>query len=103
MDKDEGKASFDARLQAARTRQGLDATPHDGGRSAGGASPWGMGLRVGVEMVAALAVGTGIGWALDRWLHTLPLFLVVFVLLGGAAGIANVWRMVGPPRRQAGG
>jgi ATP synthase protein I len=97
MDKDEGKATFEARLQAARTRQGLDATPHEG--PTGGASPWGMGTRVGVEMVAALAVGTGIGWGLDRWLHTLPLFLVVFILLGGAAGIANVWRMVGPPRR----
>ena len=52
----------------------------------------------GVEMVSALVVGMAIGWGLDRWLHTLPLFLIVFVLLGGAAGIANVWRTVGPKR-----
>lgn len=53
-------------------------------------------MRVSVELVAALAVGVAIGWGLDRWLGTMPLFLVIFVLLGGAAGIMNVWRMMGP-------
>jgi ATP synthase protein I len=56
-----------------------------------------------VELVAALAVALAIGWGLDRWLHTLPLFLSLFVLLGGAAGVLNVWRVVSPagprPRR----
>jgi ATP synthase protein I len=51
-------------------------------------------MRVGVEVASALAVGVGIGWGLDRWLHTMPLFLIIFVLLGGAAGMLNVWRMV---------
>jgi ATP synthase protein I len=58
----------------------------------------GVGLRVGVEMVSALAVAVAIGWYLDRWLHSSPAFLVVFVLLGGAAGVANVWRVIGPKR-----
>jgi len=49
-------------------------------------------------MVVALAIGFG----LDRWLHTSPLFLVLFVLLGGAAGIANVWRLMGPGRMPGG-
>ena len=48
--------------------------------------PWVSGLRVGVELVSALAVAVAIGWALDKWLHTLPLFLSLFVVLGGAAG-----------------
>jgi ATP synthase protein I len=56
----------------------------------------GVGLRVGVELVSALAVAVAIGWALDRWLHTRPVMLALFVLLGGAAGIANVWRLMGP-------
>ncbi len=57
-------------------------------------------MRAGVEVVSALVVATAIGWGLDRWLHTLPLFLVIFVVLGGAAGVMNVWRLVGPaPRR----
>jgi ATP synthase protein I len=57
----------------------------------------GIGLRAGVELVSALVVALAIGWALDRWLHTMPLFLIIFVLLGGAAGIVNVWRLIGPP------
>jgi ATP synthase protein I len=62
------------------------------------ASAWGVGARVGVELLSALIVGLGIGWGLDRWLHTSPLMLVVFVFLGGAAGIANVWRLMAPKR-----
>ncbi len=53
-------------------------------------------MRVGVELVAAVVVGLAIGWGLDAWLHTRPLFLVLFVFLGGIAGIVNVWRLVAP-------
>jgi ATP synthase protein I len=45
-------------------------------------------------MVSALAVGAALGYALDRWLHTSPLLLSLFVLMGGAAGVANVWRVL---------
>lgn len=87
--------SFEKRLEAARKKQGMDPAPAD---PVGSTQPsaMGVGVRVGVELVAALIVGVGIGWYLDRWLRTSPLFLVVFFLLGGAAGIANVWRMMGP-------
>ena len=59
------------------------------------ASPMGIAFRFAAEMVAALVVGLGIGWGLD-WLfgrfitHTRPVFLLVFVVLGAAAGIRNV-------------
>jgi len=62
----------------------------------------GIGLRVGVELVSALFVGVAIGWLLDKWLHTSPVLLAVFVLLGGAAGVANVWRLMGPGRQPPG-
>jgi ATP synthase protein I len=95
-----GGGSFEDRLKAARSRQGLDvpaAKPGAKGASDGGAaSAMGVGMRAGVELVSALVVAVAIGWALDRWLHTLPLFLIIFVMLGGVAGIFNVWRMVGP-------
>ena len=92
--------SFEARLRAARSRQGMDAPPAaDSPSTAKENSALGVGMRVGVELVSALAVAIAIGWGLDHWLHTLPLFLVVFLVLGGAAGVANVWRLVGPPRR----
>ena len=92
-------ASFEARLAKARSRQGLDPKPVD--PSAGGAkgpSPMGVGLRVGVEMLSALIVGASLGYWLDKWLHTSPFLLSLFVLLGGAGGVANVWRLLGPKK-----
>ena len=43
-------------------------------------------------MVAGVGVGVLLGWALDRWLGTMPLFLIVFFLLGAAAGVLNAYR-----------
>lgn len=93
---EEAQGDFATRLQAARLRQGLDAPPPSA--SPVDQSALGIGLRVGVELVSALAVAVAIGWGLDRWLHTRPVFLALFVLLGGAAGVVNVWRLMGPGR-----
>ena len=41
-----------------------------------------------------------IGFNLDRWLHTKPVFLLLFLVLGMAAGILNVWRLVSPRDRK---
>ena len=49
--------------------------------------------RVATELVAGVIVGTSIGWMLDRWLNTSPLFLVVMFFLGATAGMLNVWRV----------
>ena len=53
----------------------------------------GLAFRVGVELVSAVGVGTAIGWGLDYWLETRPWLMLVFMILGGAAGIMNVYRM----------
>ncbi len=101
-DKGGDSGSFEDRLRAARLKQGIDPPPPAPGATSSDAaaqsSTMGVGLRVGVEMVSAMAVAVAIGWYLDRWLHTSPGFLIVFVLLGGAAGVANVWRIIGPRR-----
>lgn len=44
------------------------------------------------ELVVALLVAVAIGWFLDDWLETQPFFLVIFALLGAAAGALNVYR-----------
>ncbi|HEY3778041.1 MAG TPA: AtpZ/AtpI family protein [Rhizomicrobium sp.] len=52
----------------------------------------GIAFRFGTELVVAPAVCGGLGWLLDRWLHTTPIFLVILFVLGAAAGIRNVMR-----------
>ena len=52
-----------------------------------------LAFRIGVELVSAIAIGLAIGWLLDNWLYTKPWFMIVFILLGGAAGILNVFRL----------
>ena len=49
--------------------------------------------RVATELVAGVVVGAFIGWALDRWLDTSPLFLLVMFFMGAIAGMLNVWRV----------
>lgn len=84
--------SLDARLKDAREREAEVSRPR-GQAEAQPKSALGLAFRVSVEILSALAVGVGIGWVLDRWLGTGPWLLVTFVLLGGAAGILNVYRM----------
>ena len=97
MSEEQG-GSFEQRLRAARTRQGRDVPAHSAETvdttSTSGAM--GLGMRVGIELVSALAVGLAIGWGLDWLLGTKPWMLALFVLLGGAAGVANVWRLMMP-------
>ena len=90
----DGDGSFDDRLRAAQGRRPSTQPVQSG--PGGSTSPMGIGVRVGVELVAAMAVAVAIGWGLDRWLHTTPWLLGLFVLLGGAAGVANVWRLMMP-------
>ncbi len=83
--------SFEARLKAAEGRSSPPAATESGTTG-----PMGIGIRVGVELVSALIVAVAIGFALDWWLGTKPWLTGVFVLLGGAAGVANVWRLMMP-------
>ena len=84
--------SLDARLKQARQAQKGPAT-EGGPRLRGEASGFGQALRVGAELVSALIVGTGLGLLLDYWLGTKPWLMIVFIFLGGGAGILNVYRV----------
>jgi ATP synthase protein I len=93
----QGDPSFEERLQAARRKQGLEASAKSSfNKDEVGGSAWGIGLRVGVELVSALLVGVAIGYGLDRLFHTTPILTAVFVPVGGAAGVLNVWRLFAP-------
>ncbi|CUI00380.1 AtpZ/AtpI family protein [Leisingera aquaemixtae] len=51
-----------------------------------------MAWRMVIELVAGLAIGFGIGYGLDLLFGTLPVFMVLFVLLGLAAGVKTMLR-----------
>ena len=52
----------------------------------------GNAFKLGTELVAAVAVGTIIGFILDSWVDTKPWLIITFFFLGAAAGILNVIR-----------
>ncbi len=61
------------------------------------AGAMGLGARVLTEFVAGIGVGALVGWQLDKWLHTSPALLIVFLTLGTAAGFWNVYRLATKP------
>jgi ATP synthase protein I len=54
----------------------------------------GFGFRIGIELVVAIGLSTGLGWAIDHWLGTRPWGMIVLFFLGVAAGMLNVYRAV---------
>ena len=52
----------------------------------------GSAFKLGTELVAAVVVGTIIGFILDNWFGTKPWLIIIFFFLGAAAGMLNVIR-----------
>ena len=52
----------------------------------------GYAFKLGTELVAAVGVGTIIGFILDSWFGTKPWLIIIFFFLGAAAGMLNVFR-----------
>ena len=52
----------------------------------------GSAFKLGTELVAAVAVGTIIGFILDSWFDTKPWLIIIFFFLGAASGMLNVIR-----------
>ena len=79
---------FKTRLKIAKSKiknQNLSSSEKRG-------SFMGNAFKLGTELVAAVVVGTIIGFILDSWFGTKPWLIVIFFFLGAAAGMLNVIR-----------
>jgi len=92
------EAALATRLQGLGKRLAQANRPSENGsgpRQAADPSAIARGFRLSTELVAGVLVGAAIGWLLDRWLGISPWGLIVFLLLGFAAGVLNVMRAAG--------
>jgi ATP synthase protein I len=92
------EAQLSARLERLGERLANVSRPSENGsgpRPSADLSGFARGFRLSTELVAGVLVGAGVGWLIDRWLGTTPWGLIVFVLLGFAAGVLNVMRAAG--------
>ncbi len=85
------------RIEAARTPS--KPTPRKGRDEYTAAS---MAWRMVIELVVAVMVGAAMGWGLDSLFGSLPLFLIVFVLLGFASGVRLMLRSAEDMQRTRG-
>jgi ATP synthase protein I len=94
------EAALSARLRSLGQRLdqvGPRRNVESGSASRSGAdmSGFARGMRLSAELVGGVAIGFIIGWLIDRWLGTSPWGMIVFLLLGFAAGVLNVMRSAG--------
>jgi ATP synthase protein I len=84
------------RLGEGLARQRADETSNDPAENrAATAFGYARGFRLSSELVAGVVVGAGLGWLIDRVFGIAPWGLIVFFLLGFAAGVLNVMRTAG--------
>ena len=82
------KDQFKARLEIAKSK--ILKKNKDSKQSS---SPnIGVAFKLSTEMVAAVVVGTIIGFILDNWFDTKPWLILIFFFVGVVAGILNVIR-----------
>ena len=85
------RRELDAKLAVKRPAKDVEAS----GPRTGGMAGMGKALRLSSEFIAGIVVGAAIGWFIDTAAGTTPWGLVVFLLLGFAAGVLNVLRSAG--------
>lgn len=91
------------RLSETRKDRKFQADQSDSrdGNASANASAMARGFRLSSELIAGVLVGAAIGWGFDRLLSTSPWGLIVFFLLGFAAGVINVMRAAGVANKPA--
>jgi ATP synthase protein I len=77
--------------------KGKETTEQTGGqRGSTSGEGFSRAARLSSEFVGGVLAGGGLGWLMDHFLGTSPLGMIVFLLLGFAAGVVNVIRAARP-------
>lgn len=79
-------AELDRRLRAAKRAQ--EPAPRQQGHVTQAQAAW----RMVIDLVAGVGIGFGIGYGLDAIFGSAPVFLVLFILFGFAAGVRTMMR-----------
>ena len=87
-------AELDRRISAARDA-GTPKPRADKEKYAAMSLAW----RMVIQLVMSVMIVAAMGWGLDSLFGSLPLFLIVFVLLGFAAGVRTMMRSAGEMQR----
>ena len=77
-----------ARLKIAKKKADKNSLNNDKKNT----SSLGAALKLSTEMVAAVFVGSIIGFILDNWFDSKPWLTIIFFFVGATAGILNVFR-----------
>ena len=77
-----------ARLEIAKKNLKKDKKNH----KSSNAASLGKALKISTELVAAVFVGSTIGFLLDNWFDTKPMLTICFFFMGVVAGILNVFK-----------
>lgn len=99
------EADLDARRRALGSRlealeQKRTETRGQASQTGSDTSGMGRGFRYSADFVSAVLVGSGLGWLFDHFLGTRPWGLIVFVVLGFAAGVITLVRVAERESRQ---
>ena len=54
----------------------------------------GSGLKISIDLIASIFVGIMIGLGIDKLFSTKPIFFLIFLLLGVAAGFVKMYRSI---------
>ncbi|MEZ0262324.1 MAG: AtpZ/AtpI family protein [Alphaproteobacteria bacterium] len=83
---------LDRKIKEAQAKQSQDTGPLT--TPLGRAMPAGVAkaLRAATDLTAGIVVGGALGYGLDKWLDTKPLFMILLFFAGFAAGVLNIYR-----------
>ncbi|SER65800.1 ATP synthase protein I [Tranquillimonas rosea] len=79
--------ALEDRIAAAKAKQTPKPKPTEDAHSNAE-----LGWRMVIELVAGLVIGFWIGYGLDAVFGTIPIFLVIFTMLGFVAGVKTMLR-----------